>query len=113
MNFYNKIYEIIDKKYIPTMPINNNLEDMCCYYFYRNNIYFHQNNQFDLHQIVGIYINEIMDSIYDYCMNNYIKNINIITGNGKVLKPIVKKYLDFYNMKYTMENKGNFCVDIY
>ena len=54
-----------------------------------------------------------MDSIYDYCIDNYIKNINIITGNGKVLKPIVKKYLDFYNMKYTMENKGNFCVDIY
>ena len=31
----------------------------------------------------------------------------------KVLKPKVIKYLDLYNMKYEMQNSGNFKIYIY
>lgn len=108
---YDKIYNILDKKYLP--PYSENLEDKCCYYFYHNNINFENNNTIDLHHIIGKYVNDIMDSIYDFCMENYISQINIVTGNGKVLKPKVKKYLDLYNMKYEMQNSGNFKIYIY
>ena len=112
MILYNKIYEILNQKYIPSIS-NNNLQEICCYRFYKNNNYFHKNKEIDLHKIIGVYVTEIMDAIYDYCMNNYIQKINIITGNGNVLKPKVKKYLEFYNMRYMMKNKGNFYINIY
>ena len=108
---YDKIYNILEKKYFP--QYSENLEDKCCYYFYQNNIYFEDNNTIDLHHIIGKYVNDIMDSVYDFCMENYISQVNIITGNGKVLKPKVKKYLESYNMKYEMENSGNFRINIY
>ena len=111
MDMYNKIYNILDKQYFPEK--SNNLEDRYCYYFYQNNLYFNDNNTIDLHNIIGKYVNDIMDSIYDFCMENYIPQINIITGNGKVLKPKVKKYLEFYSMNYKMENSGNFKIHIY
>tara|TARA_B100000524_G_C23470365_1_gene305864 strand:- start:214 stop:543 length:330 start_codon:yes stop_codon:yes gene_type:complete len=108
---YDKIYNILEKKYFP--QYSENLEDKCCYYFYQNNLYFEDNNTIDLHHIIGKYVNDIMDSIYDFCMENYISQINIVTGNGKVLKPKVIKYLDLYNMKYEMQNSGNFKIYIY
>ena len=112
MDLYTKIYEIISKKYYPELPKNKNLEDLCCYYFYVNNINFNRNNEIDLHNIIGKFVDTILDSIYDYCVEHQISEISIITGNGKVIKPKVRKYLIFYNMEYYMENNGKYVIKI-
>ena len=113
MDVYTKIYEILDGRYIPEIPKNNNLEDLCVYYFYINNKNFYKNNEIDLHNIIGRFVETLLDSVYDYCINNNIKRINIISGIGNVVRPKVKKYLNYYNMKYVMKNPGNFDVEIY
>ena len=113
MDLYTKIYEIMNRERIPVLPTNNNLEDLCCYYFYINNINFDKNNEIDLHNIFGRFVETLLDSVYDYCINNNIKRINIISGNGNVVRPKVKKYLNYYTMKYVMKNPGNFDVEIY
>ena len=89
---------------------NHLLEDTCYYNFWKNNKNF--DDKFDLHEIQGQFINDILDAIYDYCCNKKILKYYLITGNGAVIKPKVLKYLKEYKMKYEQINNGLICIKL-
>jgi len=55
----------------------------------------------DLH---GIKHHDVNDTCHLFINDNWGDEMKIITGNSKMMKSIVSKILDFYQLKYSLDN---------
>lgn len=65
---------------------------------------------YDFHGCLSVKLTEILDAILDYHYQLGTERLVWITGNGRVIKPIVARYLKRYDMWFREENNGSVSV---
>ena len=73
------------------------------------------NDSYDFHGMLGVALADILDAILDYHYDNKrggVQSLKWITGNGKVIKPKIIRYLKQNNVRFTEINSGSLQVHV-